>query len=352
MIRQRRDGTKKKLSAQVREHANGKVEKEQEQGGNFSKVISTGSTLLDLAISGGRVHGGGLPGGIFVEIYGPESTGKTALICEISGDIQRKGGEVQFHDPEGRIDNQFAQMFGAKIDEKNYHQPDKVPEVFTPIRSWKPEGNAIHGIMVDSLAALSTDMEMDSEEGDKYGGRRAKEFSQELRKTCRIIKQQNYLLVCSNQIRDNFALLGPRHESPGGQAIRFYSSLRLETSFPPKESKIVRKKTIHDKEVSRVVGVNIEVKVVKSSIWSPLHTTPVTILFNYGIDDVKQNLQFLKDYTKSTTYVLNGEKVAVSMDDAIRIIEKDNAEHQLREEVITLWEEIESKFESERKAKR
>jgi len=340
------------LSTQMKRKAEKPASKREETVnlGNFDKVISTGSTLLDLAISGGRVKGGGLPGGIFVEIYGQESTGKSALACEISGNIQRAGGEVIYDDPEGRIDSQYAMMYGVHLNEKNYHQSNTIPQVFAPIRVWEPENKAINGIIIDSLAALSTDLEM--EEGDKMGGRRGKEFSQELRLTCRIIKQKNYLMVCTNQIRDSFATMGPKHESPGGRAIRFYSSLRLETGFAFKNSKIIKAKTINDKEYSRVIGINIEVKVIKSSVWKPYYSAPVSIIFNYGLDNTRCNLQFVKDTTKAGTYVLGGKKLAVSMDDAIRLIENDNLEDQLREEVIDLWTEIESKFDSNRKPKR
>jgi recombination protein RecA len=344
------------LSKQVERRVNRTSEKKEESTitenkGNFDKgVISTGSTLANLAISGGRIRGGGLPGGIFVEIYGPESSGKSALLCEIAGDIQRKGGEMQFDDPEGRLDYQFSQMFGVTINKDNYSQPNTVTAVFQSMNKWKPKNlNVINGKFTDSLAALSTDLEMEKDEGDKMGGRRGKEFSEQLRKYCRKIKELNYLMVCSNQLRDTFATYGPKEDSPGGKAIRFYASLRLKTRIT---KKLEKTKTINGKEVSRIIGVDIELDVVKSSIWKPYHSAPITIIFDYGIDNLRQNLQFLKDYTKATTYVLGGEKVAVSMDDAIRIIERDGLQHQLEEEVIDLWEFIENNFVSDRKPKR
>ncbi len=337
-----------KLSNQVKRRVtNGKTEEDPK--GNFKTVISTGSTLLDLAISGGRVRGGGIPGGIFVEIFGPESSGKTALICEIGGNIQNKGGECQYHDPEGRIDTQHALMFGFNIDDKNYYQPDTVPEVFAPIKSWNPSGDKVHGIMVDSLAALSTQLELENEEGDKMGGRRGKEFSEGLRKTCRMINQKNYLMVCSNQIRDTFATYGKKQDSPGGKAIKFYASLRLETNIV---HKIKKSKKYNDKAVERVIGVSIEITVVKSSVWKPYHTAPLTIIFDYGIDNIRQNIQYIKDYSKETVYTLGGHNIGKSMDEAIKYIESNGLEKQLEDEVIDLWEDIESKFESERKPKR
>lgn len=317
---------------------------------DLTNTISTGSTLLDLSISGGITKEGGIPGGVMVEVFGPNQSGKTVLLCEIAGNIQRKGGRICFADPEGRLDKQYSQLFGLKIKEANYSMPDTVTEVFTAIRNWNPpmKENIINGIFTDSLAALSTELEMKEDEGDKMGMRRAKEFSQELRRTCRMLKQKNYLLVCSNQIRDTTDGYS-RYESPGGKAIGFYSSIRLRTDII---RKIKKTKKINEKEVTRVIGVDIEVEVVKNSIWKPYHIAPVSILFDYGIDDIRQNLQFIKDYTKDTVYSLGERKLAKSIEGAIHIVESEGLEQQLRKEVIELWNEIENKFvDSERKLK-
>jgi protein RecA len=324
----------------------------EEYDGNFGAVISTGSTLLDLTISGGRVHGGGLPGGILVEVFGPSGSGKTVLLSEIAGDVQRKGGDVIFQDPEARLDKQFAKIFGLELKEENYKRPNKVPEVFRAVRSWEPENpQTINGIFADSLAALSTTTEMDNEDGDKMGMRRAKEFSEELRKTCRIIKEKNYLMVCSNQVRINMDAgpYGQKYITPGGESVGFYSSLRLR-ALKPEKIKIKRK--IANREETRVIGVEVTIEVFKSSIWKPFHTAPVTILFDYGIDDVRANLQFIKDYSKHSVYTLGGEGLDKSLNEAIKIIEDDHLEEQLKEEVIDLWEAIEKEFKTERKSKR
>ncbi len=328
------------------------IKEKPEYDGDIGKVISTGSTLLDLAISGGRVRGGGLPSGILVEVFGPSSSGKTVLLSEIAGAVQRQGGKIMFHDPEARLNEQFAKLFGLVLDEKDHLIPDKVPEVFSAVRDWEPENpKVINGIFADSLAALSTDQEMDNKEGDKMGMRRAKEFSEELRKTCRIIKQKNYLMVCSNQVRQNLDAgpYGQKYVTPGGEAIGFYSSLRLRFARP---EKIKEKRKIAGKEVTRVVGVEVLVEVFKSSIWKPFRTAPVTILFDYGIDDVRANLQFVKDHTNHTQYCLGDGILSPSMEKAIKVIEEGKLEKELKDEVIDLWGEIEKKFESERKPKR
>ena len=341
------------LSSQMKRRVVGVPKLKSEYDGEFTgNNISTGSTLLDLAISGGRVWGGGLPGGVLVEIFGPSGSGKTVLLSEIAGDVQRKGGEVMFKDPEARLNKQFAQIFDLDTTKMAYSTPNTVPEVFQAVRDWEVKNDSIiNGIFADSLAALSTDMEMENKEGDKMGMRRAKEFSEELRKTCRILKESNYLMVCSNQIRENLDAgpYGLKYKSPGGEAIGFYASCRLRTLKPEKIK--VRKKT-QGKEVSRVIGVNVEVEVFKNSIWKPHRTAPVTIIFDYGIDDIRQNLQFLKDHTKATVYCIGPDRLSNSMEEAINIVEEDNIQERLRQEVILLWNDIERKFDSQRKPKR
>lgn len=330
------------------------IYKNPEYDGTFTgNNISTGSTLLDLAISGGRIRGGGLPGGVLVEIFGPSGSGKTVLLSEIAGDIQRKGGDVMFHDPEARLNPLFAKMFGLRLKEENYHQPDTVPEVFKPIVDWElPEDKTIiNGIMADSLAALSTDMEMEKKEGDKMGGRRAKEFSEQLRKTCRELKRKNLLMVCSNQIRQNMDAgpNGQKYSTSGGEAIGFYSSCRLQTKVIKRIEKDIK---FHNKEVTKIIGVDIEVKVYKNSIWKPDETAPVTIIFDYGIDDIRQNLQFIKKYSGKGVYSIGNENLDKELDKSIRMIEEQDREEELREDVILLWNQIQTHFESKRKTKK
>jgi recombination protein RecA len=346
---------REQLSSQMqRKVANPSKEKYHEYEGDFKGgSVSTGSTLADLAISGGRVRGGGIPGGILVEVFGPSGSGKTVLLSEVAGNIQSKGGQIKFHDPEARLNPQFARMFGLELEEGDYYRPDTVPEVFEAVRSWNPKNKdgIIHGIMADSLAALSTDMEMTGKEGDKMGMRRPKEFSEQLRLTCRELPKKNFLMVCSNQIRINVGGgdWAPKYTTPGGESIGFYSSLRLQTSVI---RKIKKEKTFHGKAVNRIVGVDIEILVYKNSVWKPFRSAPVTIIFDYGVDDIRQNLQFIKNYSKSSVYTLGSENLDKSMDESIRMIEEGGAEERLRQEVILLWNKIERQFDSQRKPKR
>lgn len=316
--------------------------------GNTEVMISTGSTLLDLAISGGRVKGGGIPGGILVEIFGPAGSGKTVLLCEIAGAVKRAGGKVMFKDPEARLNKQFATLFDLDVDEIEYDTPDTVPEVFTSVRNWDPKVKGIHGVFADSLAALSTDMEL--EDGDKYGMRRAKEFSEELRKTCRKLVENNILMVASNQVRQNLdaGTYGQKFKSPGGEAIGFYSSLRLRLYGV---TKIKRTAPVAGKKIKKVIGVETQVEVFKSSVAEPYQTTPVTILFDYGIDNIRDSLQYVKDFTKNTVYTVSGEKLSNTMEEAIAIVEEEGLEDILKIDVINLWHEIQEKFKVERKPK-
>ncbi len=347
----KRTKSSKSLAEQIKQSSTKQPKKTSEYDGDLTNVISTGSTLLDLAISGGRIKGGGIPGGILVEIFGPSAAGKTVLLCEIAGAVQRKKGQIMFHDPEARLNKQFARMFDLDTNNMDYGTPNTVPEVFRAVRDWEIENNKklINGVFADSLAALSTDLEMDSDDGDKMGMRRAKEFSEELRRTCRKLSERNILMVCSNQVRESGNTYGPRHHSPGGLAIGFYSSLRLRLSNPKKIHQTIK---VAGKDVKRVIGIETEVEVFKSSVWKPHHTAPLTIIFDYGVDDVRDSLQFIKNYTKNTIYTLGESNLDKSMEKSIQIIEDDpTLVRQLKEEVIKLWEEIEDKFSSDRKPK-
>jgi len=340
-----------KLSKQVKRHAVKPSKIEEPFIGDFAQVISTGSTLLDLAISGGIHHGGGIPGGILVEAFGASGSGKSVLLCEIAGGVQRAGGEIQFYDPEARLNTQFAKQFGLSVSTSNYSRPSQVPEIFATIPDWKLENpKLVNGIFADSLAALSTDMEMNDKNGDKMGGRRAKEFSEGLRKTCRILAEKNILMVCSNQIREVMGAMPfeEKYKSPGGTAIGFYASLRLKFGTP---QKIKSSTTINGKKDERTIGVHTKIEVYKSSIWKPYRTADVTIIFDYGIDDIRANLQFVKDYSKYSVYTLNDQELDKSMDKSIQIIEEDNLQGELKEQVIKMWIEIEHKFDSNRTKK-
>ncbi len=305
-------------------------------------IISTGSTLLDLAISGGRTKGGGLPGGILVEIFGESGSGKTGILVDICASAQEVGGKVRFLDPEARLDKEYAEVYGMHLEKDDYHRPDTVTEMFGHIADWKTDPNVINVIGADSLAALSTELELSK--GDKMGMRRAKEFSEGLRKLCRVIADENKLIICSNQVRQgDFGAV-----TPGGKGIPFYASVRIKIR---QTNKIEKKKTLHGKAVTKIVGIDSECEIVKNSLDDPFRKAPIRILFGHGIDDIGANLQWLK-----TTLGLSKYKAIdadyVSLDQAAAYIEKNEYEDKLRQEVINLFMEIEESFKIKRKKKK
>jgi len=341
----------KKSKKSVKSQINKEKKEAGDYKGNFDLITSTGSTDLDLAITGEVTPEGGLPAGILVELFGPNSSGKTVLLLEMGGYLQRNGGDYFFNDPEGRLDKGFAKQFGFNLDKDKVKEPDTVTQVFKNFRSWKPvENGKVHGFLIDSLAALSTNMEMDNDDGDKMGGRRGKEYSEGFRKSCREIKKNNYLMLASNQIRDSFAPVGEKFSTTGGKAVGFYASVRLRLFAPEKIR--TKEKKIGKKMVKKTVGTKVKVEVYKNSCDVAYRTAHIYIMNGYGIDDIRANLQYVKDYTNNTTYQVRDIKLDVSLDKACQMVEQQNLEGKLKKEVIELWHMIEDKFKIERKPKK
>lgn len=321
-------------------------------------LVSTGSTLLDKAIYGGRHPEGGVPCGLMIEIFGPEGIGKTGLACELCGSAQARGGSVRFNDPEARLDREYAEIYGMNLQTdagEGYLQTGLVDEIFNDVRSWDPANTNVPNVYAcDSLAALSTKLEMENPDGDKMGMRRAKEFSEGLRKTCRHIKQGGHkLLVCTNQIRQGDS----GNTTPGGNAIRYYSSVRVAIKyvFGGGRSRYLTKEiTLHGKKQEKVVGINCVAEVVKNSQDDPYRKAPLCFIFGYGIDDIRANLQWQKEVTKDTVYQCGDGKTYQAMDAAIQYVEENGLELKLKENVIALWDEIEEAFDEklQRKPKR
>lgn len=309
---------------------------------DYSKIVSTGSTLLDLTISGNRANGG-IPGGLIVEIFGEPGSGKTAILSEIGASAQKKQGQVMFLDPEARLDQEYARIYGILLESKDYYRPDTVTEMFELIYNWKPEReDVVNVVATDSLAALSTNLEMES--ADKMGMRRAKEFSEGLRKTARLISNSKWLIVCSNQVRE-----GQYGETtPGGMAIPFYSSLRIRVN---KTRSIELEKDINGKKVKKVIGIESSCFVKKSTVDDPYRECKIYIVFNYGIDNIRGNLQYLKDMTRNTVYDCLDGKTYVSMERAIEYIENNTLQKKLEQQTIDMWREVENKFKTIRKTK-
>lgn len=334
---------------------------------DLDKVVSTGSTLLDLAISGKRRRGGGIPGGILMEIFGRSQSGKTAVMAEIMASAQSHEGSTFLEDPEGRLDQEYSRIYGLSIDKKNYSRPDTVEEIMEAVQNWKPDNpKTINVRGTDSLAALSTELEM-SPKGDKMGQKRAKEFSAGFRKSARIIANNKWLWVCTNQVRQG----DYGDVVPGGMATAFYASIRIklkqideitktiklgnssEEDSPDSTSK--KDKKNKDKknkdEFKKIIGIESEAFVLKS-IDDPYRKASIYIIFGYGIDDIRGNLQYIKDMTNSAVYTCSNGKTYQAITAAIGYTEKNGLIDQLKEQTIDLWEEIEAKFNSNRPIKR
>lgn len=308
-------------------------------------MLSTGSTLLDLAISGKRKKYGGIPTGILVEIAGKSGAGKTQILTELCASAQWKGGQAYFNDPEARLDKEYAAITGYSLtDEKLYDRPDTVTQLFTNFRDWKVDPSVPNVFAGDSLAALSTDMEMEDE--DKMGMRRAKELSEGLRKHARLFAKKNILMVCSNQLRDS----PTGKTTPGGNAVPFYSSVRLEVMPHFPISKIKREKTINGVKHSKIIGIHSDVTIIKNSLDDPFRKVPIYIVFGYGIDDVRGNLTWLKESTGEKKFIFDNKEFS-RIEDAIAFVEENNLEKKLRKKVVDLWNELEEAFKTKRKPK-
>ena len=318
---------------------------------DVTNMVSTGSTLLDLGISGGRVRGGGIPGGIMVEIFGPNSAGKTALMVEMGASIQHKGGQVDVNDPEARLDKRYAEVYGLELNKDRYNRPNTVKELFDCIDNWEPENPKVLNMMAtDSIAALSTDMEL-SADGDKRGQKKAKELHAGCRKSARKIAEENKLLVFTNQQLDG----DYGATTSGGKSVGFYSSLRIQVikKKPVEKEKVYKPEGAKGsgKKIKKVTGIYSEAKIIKSSIDDSFRIVPIYIMYGIGIDDIRANLQYVKDMTKGTMYDCFDGKTYQILDQAIKYIEDNDLEPRLRETVIDMWEEIESKFKVTRKKK-
>ena len=308
---------------------------------NFGPVISTGSTLLDLAISGERIRGGGIPAGLMIEIYGPENIGKSVLLYQIMAHIQRQGGNASLNDTEQRSDFEFASLFGAELDEDNVIYETSIKNTFEYIREkFKIVDGKINGFFIDSLANLD---EPDTQ-GGYSGARRASIFTEEIRRTAAWTKNTESIIVCSNQIRDNIGVtFGEKTRAAGAsRQAKHQFSLIIKISNPQKRTV---SKTINGVKISKVAGTSFSAKITKSSIDKPFREAQVHIEFDYGVDDIRGNLQYLKQMTGAKKYFTD----EISVSKAIENIEKDNLEKQLKEKVINLWQEIENEFKQNRK---
>jgi recombination protein RecA len=286
-------------------------------------VIPTGSVALDVALGIG-----GLPRGRIVEIFGPESSGKTTLTLHAIAEAQASGGVCAFIDAEHALDTEYARRLGVQLDDLLVSQPD-CGEQALEIADTLVRTGAIDLIVVDSVAALTPRAEIEGEMGDSHMGLQARLMSQALRKLTAQISRTKTVLIFINQLRQKIGLVfGNPETTPGGQALKFYCSVRLD---------IRRKKAIKRGEES--IGSEVKVKVVKNKLAAPFREAEFEILYGTGVNktgelvDTAEKLGVVEK--AGTWYSLDGTRLAQGRDKMLAHLDEHPVlARQLREALI------------------
>ncbi len=285
------------------------------------QVVSTGSLGLDIALGVG-----GLPRGRVVEIYGPESSGKTTLTLQVIAEMQKIGGTAAFIDAEHALDIQYAQKLGVNLQELLISQPDTGEQALEIVDALVRSGS-IDLIVIDSVAALTPKAELEGEMGDSLPGLQARLMSQALRKLTGSIKKTNTMVIFINQIRMKIGVMfGNPETTTGGNALKFYASVRLDI-----------RRTGNIKRGEEIIGSETKVKVVKNKVSPPFKTAEFDILYGEGIsregEIIDMGVTAHVVEKSGAWYAYNGEKIGQG---------KDNAREFLRENT-DVAREIENK---------
>ena len=271
-------------------------------------VIPTGSLTLDMALGIG-----GYPKGRIIEIYGPESSGKTTLTLHAIAEVQKQGGTAAFIDAEHAIDPVYAKNLGVNIDELILSQPDS-GEQGLEIAETLVRSGAIDLVVVDSVAALVPQVELDGEMADQQMGLQARLMSKALRKLSGVMNKTDCTIIFINQLREKIGVMfGNPETTTGGRALKFYSSVRIE---------IRRSEAI--KNGTEIVGNKVNIKVVKNKVAPPFKSTQVDIIYGKGIsrDGEVLDLAVEKDIVDKSGawYAYKGEKIGQGRENAKRYL--------------------------------
>ena len=271
-------------------------------------VIPTGSLTLDMALGIG-----GYPKGRIIEIYGPESSGKTTLTLHAIAEVQKQGGTAAFIDAEHAIDPVYAKNLGVNIDELILSQPDS-GEQGLEIAETLVRSGAIDLVVVDSVAALVPQVELDGEMADQQMGLQARLMSKALRKLSGVMNKTDCTIIFINQLREKIGVMfGNPETTTGGRALKFYSSVRVEI----RRSEVIKNGT-------EIVGNKVNINVVKNKVAPPFKSTQVDIIYGKGIsrDGEVLDLAVDKDIVDKSGawYAYKGEKIGQGRENAKRYL--------------------------------
>jgi recombination protein RecA len=275
------------------------------------EAIPTGSLSLDIALGIG-----GYPKGRIIEIYGPESSGKTTLALHAIAEVQKLGGYVAFIDAEHALDPKYAKALGVDVDNLILSQPDTGEQALEIAEALIRSGS-VDAIVVDSVAALVPEAEINGEMGDSHVGLQARLMSQAMRKLSGAISKSGTIAIFINQIREKVGVMfGNPETTPGGRALKFYSSVRLE---------IRRGEAI--KNATDIVGNKANIKVVKNKVAPPFKTVSVDIIFGQGISKTGELIDLASDLDiiqkSGAWFAYNGEKIGQGRENAKAYLEKN-----------------------------
>ena len=307
-----------------KQYGKGSIMKLGERAAVDVDAISSGSIKIDEALGIG-----GYPKGRIIEIYGPESSGKTTLALHAIAEVQKKGGRAAYIDAENAIDPNYAKNLGVNIDELILSQPDS-GEQGLQIAEMLIKSGAIDIIVVDSVAALVPQAELDGEMGDAQVGLQARMMSKAMRKLSGVMNRSECTAIFINQLREKVGIMfGNPETTPGGRALKFYASVRLD---------IRRSEAI--KNGTEIIGNKVNVKVVKNKVAPPFKTASIEIMYGEGISYVAELLDLCVDHEilrkSGAWFSYQGEKIGQGKEAAKNHIKSDPA---LMEELARLLKE-------------